>query len=369
MIGPKAIIHLERLIHNYNEIKKHVGDVPLMTVVKANGYGHGAVPIAQALQKEGANFFAVFTIEEAKELRENGIIGDILIFSRMNREFVEEAADLGVTLILSQKEDFDILQDLFQRTHKRPKVHLKIDTGMNRLGIPFEDAKSVLNDLMYSPEIECEGIYSHFATADEGDPSYAKWQFDRFNEVLQIVEDMEFPLKYRHFSNSGAILNLPESRLDIVRVGMLLYGAYPSDEVPRTLDLKPVMEFVAPIVTVRKVPKGTFISYGGKYKTKQATNIGVIQCGFADGFPRPWYVDGYVMHNGKKYKIAGRVCMDQLLVDFGDSAPQVGENVLLIGEGEQGVIQAEEIGQKIESTPYVIFTAIGGRTERIFVNE
>lgn len=367
MIGPKAIIHLDRLIHNYHEIKKHVGGVPLMTVVKANGYGHGAVPVAQALQKEGVNFFAVFTFEEAKELRDNRIIGDILIFSRINLEFVEAAADLNITLIISHKEDIDILQELFQRTHKRPKVHLKIDTGMSRLGIPYEDAQNILNKLMYSPEIDCEGIYSHFATADEGDQSYAKWQFEQFNKILKVAEKMEFPLKYRHFSNSGAILNLPETKLDLIRVGMLLYGAYPSDEVPRSLNLKPVMEYVAPIVTVHRVPKGTFISYGGKYKTDKKTNIGVIQCGFADGFPRPWYVDGHVMYKEKKFKIAGRVCMDQLLVDFGNNIPEVGENALLMGEGEHGSLLAEEIGQKIGSTPYVLFTAIGGRTERIFV--
>lgn len=368
MIGPKAIIHLDRLIHNYREIKKHVGDAPLMTVVKANAYGHGAVAVAQALQKEGVKFFAVFTFEEAKELRENGIVENILLFSRMDCEFVEGAADLNITLNLSQKEDIDILQELFLKNHKRPKVHLKIDTGMTRLGIPYEDAENILNDLMYSPEIDCEGIYSHFATADEGDPSYAKWQFDQFNKVLKIVDKIEFPLKYRHFSNSGAILNLPETKLNMVRVGMLLYGAYPSDEVPRSLDLQPVMEFVAPIVTVRKVPKGTFISYGGKFKTDKETNIGVIQCGFADGFPRPWYVDGHVMYKGKKYKIAGRVCMDQMTVDFGDTIPAVGENVLLMGDGENGSLRAEEIGKKIDSTTYLLFTAIAGRTERIFVN-
>ncbi len=369
MIGPKAIIHLDRIIHNYREIKKHVGAVPLMTVVKANGYGHGSVPVAKTLQNEGVNFFAVFTIEEAQELRDNGINGDILLFSRMNQEFVEAAADLKLTLILSQKDDIGILQDLFQRTHKRPKVHLKIDTGMTRLGIPYEDSQSILNDLMYSPEINCEGIYSHFATADEGDPTYAKWQFNRFFDVLKIAQNMNFPVKYRHFSNSGAILNLPETKLDIMRVGMLLYGAYPSDEVPQILDLKPVMEFVAPIVTVRRVKKGTFISYGGKYQTNKDTNIGVIQCGFADGFPRAWYTDGYVLFKGKKYKIAGRICMDQLTVDFGDTMPNVGDNVLLMGVGEHGSLLAEEIGQKIESTPYVLFTAIGGRTQRIFVNE
>jgi alanine racemase len=161
---------------------------------------------------------------------------------------------------------------------------------------------------------------------------------------------------------------LPETNLDIVRVGMLLYGAYPSEEVPHSLDLKPVMELVAPIVTVRKVPKNTFISYGGKYKTKNVTNIAVVQCGFADGYPRSWYVDGYVMYKGEKFKIAGRICMDQLTVDFGDTIPKIGENVLLMGDGDFGSLRADEIGKKIDSTAYVIFTAIGGRTERIFVN-
>jgi len=367
MIGPKAIIHLENLISNYRNIKNHVGDVPLMTVVKANGYGHGAVPIAQALQDEGVNHFAVFTFEEAIKLRDNGIKGDILVFSRINRQFVEKAADLNITLNLSQKKDIGILKELYQDTGKQPRVHLKIDTGMTRLGVSFEDSKDVLEELLKSPEIKCEGIYSHFATADEGDPSYAKWQFDKFNKVLEMAEELNYPFKLSHFSNSGAILNHPEAKLNMMRVGMLLYGAYPSDEVPRSLDLKPVMEFVAPIVTVRRVPKDTYISYGGKYKTEKETNIGVVQCGFADGFPRPWYVPGHVMYKGEKYKIAGRVCMDQLTIDFGDVKPQDGETVLLMGQGEHGELRAEEIAKAIETTTYVLLTGIHGRTERIFV--
>jgi len=369
LIGPKAIIHLNRLAHNYRQIKARVGDVPIMTVVKANGYGHGAVKAAQTLQDEGVKFFAVFTFEEAKELRENGILGNILIFSRMNQEFIEGAADLDFTLILSQKEDIDTLKELYRNTGKKPKVHLKIDTGMTRLGIAFEDANDILNIIKDVPEINCEGIYSHFATADEGDPSYAQMQLNKFNMVLKYAEEQEINFKYRHISNSGAILNLPEANLDMVRVGMLLYGAYPSDEVPRILDIKSVMEFVAPIVTVRLVEKGTYVSYGGKYQTQEETNIGVVQCGFADGFPRPWYVDGYVMYNNEKYKIAGRICMDQLIVDFGDTVPEVGDDVLLFGDGEHGKISAEEIGDTIASTPYIIFTAIGGRTERIFKND
>ena len=369
MIGPKAIIHLDNLIHNYRQIKKRVGDVPIMAVVKANGYGHGAVPIAKTLQDEGVNFFAVFTMEEAQELRANGVDSNILIFSRLNAEFAEAAHDLDVTLILSQKDDIDILIDLYNRTGKKPKIHLKIDTGMTRLGIAYKDARSVLELIKDSQEINCEGIYSHFATADEGDPSYAKWQLKQFNNVLNIVEELELDIKYRHFSNSGAILNLPESNFDLVRVGMLLYGALPSDEVPQILDLKPVMEYIAPIVTVRQVEKDVYVSYGGKYKTNKRTNIGVVQCGFADGLARPWHVDGYVMYNKQKYKIAGRICMDQMSVDFGDTVPNVGDEVLLMGQNEHGAILAEEISQTISTTPYVLFTAIGGRTERIFVKE
>jgi alanine racemase len=367
MVGPKAIIHLDNLLSNYRNIKKHVVDVPLMTVVKANAYGHGAVPIAQALQDEGVKHFAVFTFEEAVELRDNRIKGDILVFSRINRRYIETADDLNITLNLSQIEDIKILDEIYKTTGKRPKVHLKIDTGMTRLGVSFEDSKAILEELVKYREIRCEGIYSHFATADEGDPSYAKWQFERFNQVLEMAEELNYPFKLRHFSNSGAILNHPETKLNMMRVGMLLYGAYPSDEVPRSLDLKPVMEFVAPIVTVRRVPKDTYISYGGKYKTEKETNIGVIQCGFADGFPRPWYVDGHVMYKGEKYKIAGRVCMDQLTVDFGDIKPQDGETVLLMGQGEHGKLCAEEIAAAIDTTTYVLLTAIHGRTERIFV--
>lgn len=366
MIGPKAIIHLDNLVHNYRQIKKRVGDIPIMTVVKANGYGHGAVAVAQALRDEGVNFFAVFTLEEAQELRDNGIDGNILIFSRMNSEFVESAYDLDLTLILSQKDDIDTLNKFYESTGKKLKVHLKIDTGMTRLGIAYEDTRNVLESIKSSSTLNCEGIYSHFATADEGDPSYAKWQLEQFNNALSIAEEIGIEFKYRHFSNSGAILNLPESNFDMVRVGMLLYGAYPSNEVPQILDLKPVMEYTAPIVTLRKVEKDVYISYGGKYKTDKHSNIGVIQCGFADGLPRPWYTDGYVMYKNKKYKIAGRICMDQLTVDFGTTIPNVGDEVLLMGINDNGAIPAEEISQNIKSTPYVLFTAIGGRTERIF---
>jgi len=224
----------------------------------------------------------------------------------------------------------------------------------------------MIEQLNVNPEIDCEGIYSHFATADEGDLSYAYEQESKFNSVLENARNRGYTFKYVHFSNSGAALNMDQTNYNIVRIGMLLYGAFPSDEVPMDLNLRPVMEFKAPIVAVRNVSKGTQISYGGVYQSGTNTNIGVIQCGFADGFPRPWYESGYISYRGNKFKIAGRICMDQFMVDFKDTFPTEGEEVLLIGENGKDSIRMETIAENIQLTPYVIATAIGGRTQRIY---
>lgn len=366
-VGPKAYIHLDRLVHNYNVVKKAVNDNRIMAVVKANGYGHGAVKCAQALAREGCDSFAVFTFDEAVELRDAGIEEEILIFSRMQKEFLAEAVDRNITLNISHPDDLDLLAGFHDECGDSPVVHLKVDTGMTRLGVTFDIAGEVLDKLVNNPGIRCEGIYSHYATADEGDLSYAEWQLERFEQILKTAKDSGLDFKVRHFSNSGTVLNLPQSGYDIVRVGMLLYGAFPSDEVPTDLDIKPVMEFRGPIVHVRRVTAGTKVSYGGVWASEKDTAIGVIQTGFADGFPRPWYEGGTVSYNGKRYPLAGRVCMDQLMVDFGNDEAVAGEEVLFFGENGQDSIHVEEIAKAIGSTTYVLVTAIHGRSERIFL--
>lgn len=369
MVGPKAYIHLNRLIQNYRVIKKHLGDSPIMAVVKANGYGHGAVACAKALEEEGCGFFAVFTIDEALELRQGGIQSDILIFSRMQNDFLAEAIDQNIILNMSGLDDFELLNEFYTQSGESPLFHLKIDTGMSRLGIPFEDAGKVLKTLSENPHLKCEGIYSHYATADEGELNYAEWQLEQFNLVLSLAKEMGIEFKYRHFSNSGSVLNLPNSTFDIVRIGMILYGAFPSDEVPMDIDIKPVMEFRGPIVETRRVKAGTKVSYGGIWESDKDTTIGVIQTGFADGFPRPWYDGGYVIYKGKPYPIAGRVCMDQFMVDFGDGQVAVGDEVLIFGENGNDSLHMEEIAQQIQTTPYVLATGIHGRTKRVYLNK
>ena len=235
---------------------------------------------------------------------------------------------------------------------------MKFDTGMTRLGLNIDEADSAFKILSQSDELNCEGMYSHFATADEGDLSFAYQQADKFKEILKKAYSFGLEFKTIHFSNSGAVLNIDQNDFDIVRVGMLIYGAFPSNEVPKDIEILPVMEFTAPIVEVRRVDKGTQISYGGVYKTEKESNIGVIQCGFADGIPRPWYKKGFVSYKGKYYKIAGRICMDQFMVNFEDDLPKQGDEVLIFGSNDFNSISMETIAQEIESTPYVIATGI-----------
>ena len=209
-------------------------------------------------------------------------------------------------------------------------------------------------------------MYSHFATADEGDLSYANSQLNKFSEVVEIAKKLEMSFDFVHCSNSGAILNVKDSRFNMVRTGMLLYGAFPSDEVPQKLSIKPVMTFTAPVVEIRDVKAGTQISYGGVYKTKSDTRIAVVQAGFADGVPRPWYIDGFVKFKNQNFKITGRICMDQLMIDVGSSDIQYGDEVLIFGSNEHGSIDVNEIANTINSTSYVLVTAIGIRPKRIY---
>lgn len=367
MFEPKAYIHLDRLAENFRLIRELVGGRRLMTVVKANAYGHGAVETARALKQAGSDYFAVFTVGEGVELRQAGIRDEILVFSRLTWETLPVAAEYDLTQNISWPDDLEILREYQHQSGRCPRVHLKVDTGMTRLGVPLESAKGLLEELARSPEVPVEGIYSHFATADEGDLSYAYRQLEQFKTCLRWAESLGLHFKQVHFSNSGAVLNLPEAWFDLVRVGLILYGAFPSEEVPRDLPIRPVLEFRAPIVTVREVAAGTPVSYGGVFAPVRDTTIGVIQAGFADGFPRPWYQMGVVGYRGRRFRIAGRICMDQFMVDFEGRHPPVGDEVLLFGESPTESIRSEEIAQATGTTPYVLLTAVGGRTRRIFV--
>ncbi|MFL3058086.1 MAG: alanine racemase [Candidatus Neomarinimicrobiota bacterium] len=362
-LGPKVHIDLHQLKKNYQIVKSEVGDIPIMATVKANAYGHGAIEVSKALEEEGVRYLAVFTIDEGIELRDAGIKTDIFIYAKFDPTRIEDATKHNLTLNISSFDDLKVLK---AHTGNTIKVHLKIDTGMTRLGVPLDQAEAFLKEADQLDSIELEGLYSHFATADEGDLSYANSQLSKFNEVIEISKKLEMSPTFIHCSNSGAILNVNESRFNMIRTGMLLYGAFPSDEVPQELPIKPVMTFTAPVVEIRDVKAGTHISYGGVYTTQSDTRIAVVQAGFADGVPRPWYIDGFVKFKNKNLKITGRICMDQLMIDIGSVDINYGDEVLIFGSNDHGSIDINHIAKKIDSTSYVLVTAIGIRPERIY---
>ena len=362
-LGPKVYIDLHQLKKNYHIVKSEVGEIPIMATVKANAYGHGAVEVSKALEQEGVRYLAVFTIDEGIELRDAGIKTDIFIYAKFDPTRIEEASKHNLTLNISS---FDDLKALKAHNGNSVKVHLKIDTGMTRLGVPYEQAEDFLKEANQIESIELEGLYSHFATADEGDLSYANSQLSKFNDIIEISKKLDISFAFIHCSNSGAILNVQDSRFNMVRAGMLLYGAFPSDEVPQELPIKPVMTFTAPVVEIRDVKAGTQISYGGVYTTKSDTRIAVIQAGFADGIPRPWYIDGFVKFQNQDFKITGRICMDQLMIDVGTADIKYGDEILIFGSNEHGSIDINHIAKKIDSTSYVLVTALGIRPKRYY---
>ena len=362
-LGPKVYIDLLQLKKNYHIVKSEVGEIPIMATVKANAYGHGAVEVSKALEQEGVRYLAVFTIDEGIELRDAGIKTDIFIYAKFDPTRIEEASKHNLTLNISS---FDDLKALKAHNGNSVKVHLKIDTGMTRLGVPYEQAEDFLKEANQIESIELEGLYSHFATADEGDLSYANSQLSKFNDIIEISKKLDISFAFIHCSNSGAILNVQDSRFNMVRAGMLLYGAFPSDEVPQELPIKPVMTFTAPVVEIRDVKAGTQISYGGVYTTKSDTRIAVIQAGFADGIPRPWYIDGFVKFQNQDFKITGRICMDQLMIDIGTADIKYGDEILIFGSNEHGSIDINHIAKKIDSTSYVLVTALGIRPKRYY---
>ena len=366
MNHPKAIVHLDRLARNYKILSNSLNDKRLMAIVKANAYGHGAIECSKTLEGQGCDSFSVFTIEEAKELRNAGLKSDILLLSKLEKESIQTAIDNDLIVNISSIDDLDSIILFLEKNGLSPRFHMKIETGMNRLGFDLSDISLAIGKLLNYKNLNCEGIYTHYATSDEGDLSYAHLQQERFEKALEIANEMGYTFKYKHISNSGGLLSELSSNTNMLRIGILLYGIYPSKHVEKKYVLEPVLEFKAPIVDYRNAKKGATVSYGGLYTTKKDTIIGIIQCGFADGFPRPWFEKGYVSYNGKSFKIAGRVCMDQFMVDFENEIPKIGDEVLIYGSDGKDCISVETISNAINTSPYTITTALKKRTNWVF---
>lgn len=346
-------------------IKTHTGK-KLIAVVKANAYGHGAIDVSNKLQDE-VDMFAVATVEEALELRDEGIYNPIFVLfppnplyaeSIVQNQFITAVDNWHIIKMLSfMKNIFDTGKELTSRV----RVHVDINTGMNRSGIYYKEASSYLKELNTLSEIHVTGMFTHLATAEEPDKSFSHQQLQRFNSVVENVsEDI-----MKHAANSAAALAIPESYYDAVRPGLSLYGIYPGNEKP--IPLEPALTWKAYICWIEEIKAGEGVSYGLTYVATSRTRVAGIHVGYGDGYPRALSNRGEVLIGGKRHPIIGQICMDLMVVKLEQTNEvSVGQEVVLLGKQEQEEISVNELAEKADTIPYEILTRIGKRVRRIY---
>jgi alanine racemase len=362
-----AEINLDYLAHNLRQIRQRVAPAEIVAVVKADAYGHGAVPVARRLADEGVRYFVVARFSEAMELREAGIRQSILILGSLFPDEIQNALKLDAELTITDEKDISIIEQQARKLMVKAKVHLHVDTGMGLVGIFPQQVVPVVKQILSSSQIELKGIYSHFATADKLDQSYARHQLQLFNSVLTAIKSEGIKLPLIHMANTGAILQLPEAQFDMVRPGISLYGHYTNSKLAKNLNLKPVMSLKSSVGVLRRFPQGYSVSYGRRFTTSTETTIAVVQIGYADGLQRAFSGKGKVMIGGKLYPIVGTVAMDQIGIEVGDNPIQIGDEVLFWGESTQGSIDLVTIAERIGTIPYELICDVSKRVPRIYL--
>lgn len=369
MRATKAVIRLDNLRHNISTIQAHVGkNIPICMAVKANAYGHGAVPIARAAVAEGVKALGVATVAEGAELRKAGISAPCFLFSLPGDMEMEALVQADLIPFCADKHLVNKINTAAEQQHKCITVHLKVDTGMGRIGCTPESAGELAALISSRTNLKLGGICTHFPISDGSDPRFTKTQIDILKHVVLKMQQQGINPGTIHAANSGAIVDKPESYFNMVRPGIILYGYYPSHDQERVLNVKPVMELKTQISFIKKVPKGTSISYGRTYTTTDETYIATLPIGYGDGYSRLLSNRAHVFIAGERYPLAGRVCMDQIMIDIGPKLKfSVGQEVVLFGAC-QGAPDAEEIADLMGTIPYEVTCLITGRVPRVYIN-
>lgn len=365
-----AEINLDALAHNIREVKASVKPETLVTaVIKADGYGHGAVEIGQTLLDNGADRFAVATLSEAIQLRKHYSDIDILILGYTPKEDASIVIEHNITQTLYDVEDALAFQKEAEYQDKMLKVHIKVDTGMRRLG--FETDHQAIDEIAKITRlsnINVEGIFTHFAVADEKDKSFTEKQVLKFNAVCKALEDKGIVIPIKHVSNSAAIIDLPDVNYDMVRAGIMLYGLYPSKMVNHDrIKLREVMSLKAKLSHVKIVPKGQGISYGLLYAPEEDALIGTMPIGYADGFSRRLTGKVSGIYNGEIRQLVGRICMDQCMIDLTGTEAQKGDTITLFGTDGTTFISIDDYADALETINYEIVCMISKRVPRVYV--
>ncbi len=364
-------IDLDAADFNIKSIKKRIdGRAKVIGVIKADGYGHGAYEMANVLIENGVDMFAVAMLDEAINLRQKGIDKDILILGITQKEFLEEVLQYDIMQVISSYEDAKALSDCAVKMGKTAKIHIKIDTGMGRIGyMPSIESVDEICRINELPNIEINGIFTHFAEADTFDKSFTNIQKDRFQWTVTELENRGIHILVRHAANSAGIMDFEDLFFTHVRAGIILYGLYPSDEVKKErLPLKPVMSIKSYVTYIKEVEEGTPIGYGRTYTAPSKRVIATIPAGYADGYSRSLSNKGYVLIHGKKAPIVGRICMDQCMVDITDiEGVKVEDEVVLIGKQENGEITADDLANILDTINYEIVCMFSKRVPKVYI--
>ena len=368
-----AKIDLGAVRNNFLAMKEKLRDgTKIIAVVKADGYGHGAVPIARMAEPWDFIWgFAAATVEEAVELRLAGIKKPILILGCVFEEDYEKLTAYGIRPTVFQLSAARELSKTAVRTGTSLPVHLAVDTGMSRIGFAdTEESVKEIEEMAKLPGLVLEGIFTHFARADEKDKSDAVSQLNRYLRFICLLQEAGISIPLRHCSNSAGILEMPEANMDAVRAGISMYGIYPSDEMDRNrIRLEPAMELKSHIVYIKEVPAGVPVSYGGTFVTDRPTRIATIPVGYADGYPRSLSSRGCVLIRGKRAPILGRICMDQFMADVTDIPAEELDEVTLMGRDGEEFLSVDELGALSGRFPYEFVCDVSKRVPRIYVNE
>ena len=360
-------VSLARLAENLRAIQAAVAPAAVMPIVKANAYGHGLVEVARHLVGLGAASLGVAFLEEAVALREAGVTLPILVMGGILGDQIPLFLRHGLTLTASSIDKLRQIDETARDMDVTAKVHLKIDTGMERIGVHYSSARGLLERAAECQHVVVEGIYSHFANADARDLGSARLQLARFRGVIAWYEEQGIAPPVRHMANSGAILQLPESHLDMVRPGILLYGVYPSTEVRRTIAVRPALSWKSRVVYFKVVPPGHPVSYGSTWQTDHPVRVVTVPVGYGDGYFRALSNVAQVMIRGKKYPVVGRVCMDQIMVNIEWETAYNGDAVVLLGADGNEVITCEDLAEWAGTIPYEVLTNINTRVPRVYV--
>ena len=359
-------VDLGRLRENYRVIAAHVAPARVMPVLKANAYGHGLLPVARMLEQAGAPIIAVAYLEEALRLRQEGVRMPVLVLGGIVGSQIPRFLENDLTLTASSLDKLEAIEACAAASSVRARVHLKIDTGMERIGTHWYSCGKLLEASLRAKHVDIEGIFTHFANADETDLTHTRLQLERFHEVLRFYEKHSVPPPLRHAANSGAILQLPESHFDLVRPGILFFGATPSLDLPMTLPVRQALRWVTKVVFFKVVQPGNPVSYGSRWAPTEQTRVITLPVGYGDGYMRSMSGQAQVLVHGERRSVVGRICMDQIMVDIGRGSAYNEDEVVLLGEGEGGAIRIEELAAWAGTITHEVLTSINTRVPRVY---